>query len=78
MKVILNSRRKSEGELLVRRMSEKAQRYYNENEITVFAENRNDTAEIAVKDCDGVRVRTFEALQAEFEAMQDEFDSSEW
>lgn len=67
------SRQAAEGELLVRRLSEKARKYYaGADTVGVYCDDRNDNENIAVKDIDGVRIMSFEELQADFEAMQDE------
>lgn len=69
------ARQAAEGEMLVRRLSEKARKYYDGTDtVGVYCNDRNDNEDIAVKDIDGVRIMNFEALQADFEAMQDELD----
>lgn len=72
------SRQAAEGELLVRRLSEKARKYYDgADTVGVYCDDRNDNENIAVKDIDGVRIMSFEELQADFEAMQDELDDDD-
>lgn len=71
----LTAKRAAEGELLIRRMSAKAQEYFNSTDtIKVYADDRNDVENIDVKDVDGVRDMTFDELQAELEALQDEIE----
>ena len=68
----LTAKRKSEGELLVKRMSEKAQTYYNGADVDVYADNRSDNEGIDVKfSGEPAETVTFEALQSWFEVLQD-------
>lgn len=65
----------SEGSLLVRRMSEKAQKYFYNNEgVGVWADHRSDNEGIfAAFDYNAQPVEyTFDELEREFELMYDE------
>lgn len=68
---------REEGEMLVRRMSDKARKYYDNNEIKVYADNRYDNLNIWVRDVDGVYKTNFRAIQSEFEALQDASENLE-
>lgn len=78
--MIRNNRTKAEGELLVRRMSDKAQQYYNENEgPVIYADSRTDNEGIEVSYDNGRTFATvsFRELEADFEEMQREHDEME-
>lgn len=71
----INSRTKTEGELLVRRMSDKAQAYYYGTDgIGVCADDRGDDEGIEVSYDFGQswKTVTFAELEAAFEEMQEE------
>lgn len=75
MRKHFTNRQKAEGEMLVGRLSEKAQKYYVETQpLGVYCNDRNDNDEIYIKDVDGIKKVTFEELQTEFEEMQNLID----
>lgn len=69
----LTARRKGEGELLVRRMSEKAQAYYNGADVDVYADDRSDNEGIDVQLAgEPAETMSFKSIEAWFEQAQDE------
>lgn len=75
--MIKSTRTKSEGELLIRRMSQLAQNYYNDNDgIVIYADDRYDNEGIEVSTDFGNTFSTyeFEELQHEFEMLQMEIE----
>lgn len=75
--MIKTNRASNEGELLIRRMSDKAQAYYNGTDgIQVYAFDRDDNEEIEVSFDFGssFATYTFDELQKAFEEMSDEID----
>lgn len=76
----MNSRTKSEGELLARRMSAKALQYYSENEsIEIHANDRDDETGIYVSFDFGQSFSevSFSELESDFEQLQAELDEME-
>lgn len=71
----LTSARKAEGEMLVRRMSEKAQEAYYENDpLAVYADDRGSTEDIDLVTADGTKNMTFDELERYLEDWQDAMD----
>ena len=68
----LTSARKAEGEMLVRRMSEKAQEaYYGTDFFVVCADDRNSTEDIDLVTVDGAKSMSFDELEKYLEDWQD-------
>lgn len=71
----LTSARKAEGEMLVRRMSEKAQdAYYGTDSLAVYADDRGSTEDIDLVTVDGTENMTFDELERYLEDWQDDMD----
>ena len=71
----LTHARKIEGEMLIRRMSEKAQKaYYETDPLAVYADDRNSTEDIDLVTVDGTKNMTFNELERYLEAWQDDMN----
>lgn len=71
----LTSARKAEGEMLIRRMSEKAQKaYYGTELLVVCADDRNSTEDIDLVAVDGTKNMSFDELERYLEDLKDAMD----
>lgn len=71
----LTSARKAEGEMLVRRMSEKAQEaYYGTDPLAVYADDRSSTEDIDLVTADGIKNMSFDELERYLEDLKDAMD----
>lgn len=71
----ITSARKEEGEMLIRRMSEKAQKaYYETDPLAVYADDRNSTEDIDLVTVDGAKSMSFDELERYLEDWQDAMD----
>lgn len=71
----LTSARKAEGEMLIRRMSEKAQEaYYETDPLAVYADDRSSTEDIDLVTVDGAESMSFDELERYLEDWQDAMD----
>ena len=71
----LTSARKAEGEMLVRRMSEKAQEaYYGTDPLAVYADGRSSTECIDLVIVGETKNMTFDELEEYLEAWQNDMD----
>lgn len=71
----ITSARKEEGEMLIRRMSEKAQKaYYETVPFAVYADDRSSTEDIDLVTVDGTEKVSFDELERYLEDWQDDMD----
>lgn len=71
----LTSARKAEGEMLIRRMSEKAQEaYYGTDPLAVYADDRSSTEDIDLVIVGETKNMTFDELEEYLEAWQDDMN----
>ena len=71
----ITSARKEEGEMLIRRMSEKAQKAYcGTDPLAVYADDRNSTEDIDLVTGDGAKSMSFDELERYLEDWQDAMD----
>lgn len=71
----LTHARKIEGEMLIRRMSEKAQKaYYGIDSFVVCADDRNSTEDIDLVTVDGTENMSFDELERYLEDWKDVMD----